>query len=186
MDTTPVKQWVLLVAGSKTWDDYCDQANICHAYQIVRRNKIPAEQIVVMMYDDIAHNDRNPTPGVLISSQSELNVYEGVQKDYTGEDVTPKNFLSVLTGNEAAVRGIGSGRVIKSKPQDNIFIYFSGHGSEGQLSFPDSNVSNNFETSHDISLRMVTCASGSEGYRLKPISGRDLPLQCSNGGSKVL
>lgn len=31
------------------------QANVCHAYQVVQRN-IPDEQIVVMMYDDLAHN----------------------------------------------------------------------------------------------------------------------------------
>lgn len=30
---------------------------MCHAYQIVHRNGIPDEQIVVMMYDDIADND---------------------------------------------------------------------------------------------------------------------------------
>lgn len=30
---------------------------MCHAYQIVHRNGIPDEQIVVMMYDDIADNE---------------------------------------------------------------------------------------------------------------------------------
>ena len=31
------------------------QADACHAYQIVHRNGVPDEQIIVMMYDDIAN-----------------------------------------------------------------------------------------------------------------------------------
>ena len=33
------------------------QADACHAYQIVHKNGIPDEQIVVMMYDDLAQNE---------------------------------------------------------------------------------------------------------------------------------
>lgn len=33
------------------------QADVCHAYQIVHKNGIPDEQIVVMMYDDLAQNE---------------------------------------------------------------------------------------------------------------------------------
>lgn len=32
------------------------QADVCHAYQVVHQNGVPDEQIVVMMYDDIANN----------------------------------------------------------------------------------------------------------------------------------
>lgn len=32
------------------------KADICHAYQIVHKNGIPDDNIVVMMYDDIANN----------------------------------------------------------------------------------------------------------------------------------
>jgi len=34
------------------------QADACHAYQIVHKNGIPEEQIVVMMYDDLANNEK--------------------------------------------------------------------------------------------------------------------------------
>lgn len=33
------------------------KADACHAYQIVHRNGIPDEQIVVMMFDDLAQNE---------------------------------------------------------------------------------------------------------------------------------
>ncbi|KAL1277368.1 hypothetical protein QQF64_024041 [Cirrhinus molitorella] len=98
------KQWVMLVAGSNTWDNYRHQANVCHAYQIVHQNGIPDDQIVVMMYDDIAYNKNNPYPGNIINKPNGPNVYPGVPKDYTGEDVTPENFLAALKGDRCAVK----------------------------------------------------------------------------------
>lgn len=80
------KHWVVIVAGSNGWYNYRHQvrtsvtntvlpacqnapltphfmafsafkADVCHAYQIVHKNGIPDEQIVVMMYDDLAENE---------------------------------------------------------------------------------------------------------------------------------
>ncbi|XP_028398657.1 legumain-like [Dendronephthya gigantea] len=130
------KTWGLLIAGSNTWDNYRHQADICHAYQILHRNQIPDENIVVMMYDDIAQNPANPTPGKIINKPNGPDVYHGVPKDYTGKDVTPKNFLSVLKGDKDAVQGIGSGKVIDSGPDDNVFVYFADHGAPGLVAFP--------------------------------------------------
>lgn len=48
--------YAVLVAGSSGYDNYRHQADVCHAYQILHKNGIPDENIVVMMYDDIAHN----------------------------------------------------------------------------------------------------------------------------------
>uniref|UniRef100_A0A672N719 Legumain n=1 Tax=Sinocyclocheilus grahami TaxID=75366 RepID=A0A672N719_SINGR len=84
------KQWVMLVAGSKTWKNYRHQADVCHGYQIVHQNGIPDEQIVVMMYDDIAYNKKNPYPGNIINKPNGPNVYPGVPKDYTGEVIKRK------------------------------------------------------------------------------------------------
>ncbi|NXA37103.1 LGMN protein, partial [Eudromia elegans] len=107
------KHWVVIVAGSNGWYNYRHQADVCHAYQIVHRNGIPDEQIIVMMYDDIADNDENPTKGIVINRPNGTDVYAGVPKDYTKEDVTPKNFLAVLRGDAEAMKGIGSGKVLK-------------------------------------------------------------------------
>ena len=32
------------------------QADLCHAYQILKKHGVPDDNIVVMMYDDIAHS----------------------------------------------------------------------------------------------------------------------------------
>uniref|UniRef100_A0AAY4DTK2 Legumain prodomain domain-containing protein n=1 Tax=Denticeps clupeoides TaxID=299321 RepID=A0AAY4DTK2_9TELE len=133
------KNWVLIVAGSNGWYNYRHQADACHAYQIVHSNGIPDEQIVVMMYDDLAQNEDNPTPGVIINRPNGTDVYHGVVKDYTGEDVTPENFLAVLKGDAASVKG-GTGKVLKSGPDDHVFVYFTDHGAPGILAFPNDDV----------------------------------------------
>lgn len=125
----------MLVAGSKTWENYRHQADVCHAYQIVHQNGIPDEQIVVMMYDDIANNDHNPTPGKIINSPNGPNVYRGVPKDYTGGDVTAENFLAALKGDP---KTNPQKKVLRSGRNDTIFIYLSDHGSSGLFGFPNS------------------------------------------------
>ncbi|XP_077124121.1 legumain [Ranitomeya variabilis] len=134
------KHWVVLVAGSNGWYNYRHQADLCHAYQIVKKNGIPDEQIVVMMYDDIADNEENPTKGIIINRPNGSDVYAGVLKDYTGEDVTPANFLAVLKGDSKAVKGKGSGKVIQSGPNDHVFVYFTDHGAPGLLAFPNDDL----------------------------------------------
>ncbi|CAH1402826.1 unnamed protein product [Nezara viridula] len=131
------KIWALLVAGSEGWDNYRHQADVCHAYQILHSNGIPDENIIVMMADDIAFYEDNPTPGVIINHPGGPNVYKGIPKDYTGKDVTVKNFLNILVGNKTAMKGIGSGKVIESGPDDLVFINFVDHGGDGVLYFPN-------------------------------------------------
>ncbi|XP_053701015.1 legumain [Synchiropus splendidus] len=135
LDRDQGKNWVVIVAGSNGWYNYRHQADACHAYQIVHKNGVPDEQIVVMMYDDLAQNEENPTPGVIINRPNGTDVYKGVPRDYTGEDVTPDNFLAVLKGDKSKVSG-GSGKVLQSGPDDHVFVYFTDHGAPGILAFP--------------------------------------------------
>ncbi|KAI2647799.1 Legumain [Labeo rohita] len=131
------KKWILLVAGSKGWENYQHQANVCCLYQIIKQHGIPDEQIVVMMYDDIANNKENPTNGSIISVLDDTNVHLGVPKDYTGEDVTRDNFLAALQGDDSTGR-----KVIKSGANDNIYIYMCGLGTVGTFQFPEQSLSN--------------------------------------------
>lgn len=90
--------WAVLVAGSNGYDNYRHQADVCHAYQVLRNNGVPENRIIVMMYDDIAHNTDNPFKGELINEPNGMNVYVGVPKDYTAADVNPEMFLRILQG----------------------------------------------------------------------------------------
>jgi len=129
-------KWALLVCGSRGYDNYRHQADIAHSYQLLIRNGLSRDKIVVMMYDDVAHNRRNPFPGELINVPNGENVYKGIQIDYRGKDVTAKNFLSVLKGDFKAMHGKGSGKVILSNSDDHVFVYYADHGNSGFIAFP--------------------------------------------------
>jgi legumain len=72
------RKWALLVAGSKGYHNYRHQANICHAYQILRRGGLEDENIIVFMYHDIANHLENPRPGIIINKPNGSDVYHGV------------------------------------------------------------------------------------------------------------
>ncbi|XP_060175104.1 vacuolar-processing enzyme-like [Lycium barbarum] len=128
-------KWAVLVAGSKDYYNYRHQANVCHAYQLLKKGGLKDENIIVFMYDDIAYHPENPRPGVIINSPHGHDVYEGVPKDYTGEDCNADNFYAVILGNKSALTG-GSGKVVNSGPNDYIFIYYTDHGSPGEIEMP--------------------------------------------------
>lgn len=92
------------------------------------------------MYDDIANNPENPFKGTIINKPDGPDVYKGTPKDYTKAEVKPQTFLNVLQGKSDAVKGMGSGKVIKSGPNDNVFVFFSDHGAPGIVAFPDGSV----------------------------------------------
>ncbi|XP_058206956.1 vacuolar-processing enzyme [Rhododendron vialii] len=129
-------RWAVLVAGSLGYGNYRHQADVCHAYQILKRGGLKDENIVVFMYDDIAKSELNPRQGILINHPQGQDVYAGVPKDYTGEHVTVENLYAVLLGDKKAVKG-GSGKVVDSKPNDRIFLYYSDHGGPGVLGMPN-------------------------------------------------
>ncbi|KAL8522174.1 hypothetical protein ACS0TY_012354 [Phlomoides rotata] len=128
-------RWAILFAGSSGYWNYRHQADICHAYQILKTGGLKDENIIVFMYDDIAYNVENPRPGVIINSPHGEDVYKGVPKDYVGHDATSHNLYAVLLGNKTALTG-GSGKVVNSGPNDHIFIFYSDHGGPGVIGTP--------------------------------------------------
>eukprot|EP00823_Brevimastigomonas_motovehiculus_P009135 TRINITY_DN8800_c0_g1_i1.p1 TRINITY_DN8800_c0_g1~~TRINITY_DN8800_c0_g1_i1.p1 ORF type:complete len:432 (-),score=87.33 TRINITY_DN8800_c0_g1_i1:230-1504(-) len=131
--------WAVLVAGSNGFWNYRHQADVCHSYQILHKNGIPDSNIIVMQYDDIASASQNPYKGQVFNKPTEAgvpgaDVYAGCPKDYTGSSVTAQNFLNVIQGIP-----VPGHKVIASGPEDNIFIYFSDHGSTGLIAFPVGN-----------------------------------------------
>lgn len=80
------------------------QADVCHAYHVVRRNGIPAKNVILMSYGDAAYSEENPFPGKLFNQPTQdgvagYDVNEGCVATYFGEDVTASNFLAVLKGD---------------------------------------------------------------------------------------
>uniref|UniRef100_A0A0N5A156 legumain n=1 Tax=Parastrongyloides trichosuri TaxID=131310 RepID=A0A0N5A156_PARTI len=129
---------VLLIAGSAGWENYRHQADIGHAYKVLIERNLPAENIVVFAYDDIANNQMNPFPGKIYNHPSlKEDVYAGLKIDYKGDDVNEKNFLCALSGDKECLKGVGTGRVVESCKDDDVFVYYADHGAYGLLGLPN-------------------------------------------------
>ena len=124
--------WAVLVAGSNTYGNYRHQADVAHAYQILKTNGIPAENIIYMAYDDVANNSRNPKPGQLFNRTDGPNVYDAAVVDYKSTNVTAEKFLAVLTGDTATA----GGRVLESNENSEVFVYYTDHGAPNLVAFP--------------------------------------------------
>jgi len=174
------EHWAVIVAGSNTYQNYRHQADACHAYQVAKGKGIAEDHIIMMAYDDIANNSRNPFPGQLFNKptaagEEGYDVYAGCNIDYKGADVTPANFQAVLTGT-------ASGKSLQSTSEDNVFIFFSDHGAPGLIAFPASagtlhkqELQTTLQTMSDnkmfnkLTFYLETCESGSM------FQGMDIP-----------
>ena len=76
--------WAVLVAGSDGYWNYRHQSDVCHAYQILKKNGVPEENIIVIAKDDIAFNTNNPIQGKIFNKPDGPNVYEGCVIEYSG------------------------------------------------------------------------------------------------------
>jgi len=173
------KDWAVIVAGSKSYGNYRHQSDACHAYHVCHDFGIPDERIIMMFYDDIAHDSHNPYPGKVFNKPTEQgtpgkDVYEGCKKDYTGSKVTPSNFVKVLTGDTSA-----PGPVLKSTSEDNVFINFVDHGGTGIIAFPSGSMSSSMLNGalktmhsknmyHKLVFYLEACESGSMFEGLLP------------------
>lgn len=124
------KDYFVIVRGSSGWQNYRHEADVYHLTSLLlgpeSPYQIPRDQVVVMTYNDIAYNSQNPRPGFIENRVNGTNVYlEGFVPDYSGDQVTPENFISVL-------------RNLKSTRHDNVWIYFTDHGGTNLIAFPNS------------------------------------------------
>merc|ERR1712198_337970 len=186
--------YALLVAGSRGYWNYRHQSDIAHAWQIVRRMGVPEENIVTMMYDDVADSNSNPVKGTLINRPGGQDVYQGVVKDYVKDDVTPDNFIKVLSGDAAGMKGIGSGKVIASGPDDHVFVNFADHGGVGLLAFPkdilhvaqfNKTIWKMYEDKkyHKMVMYIEACESGSMFSGTLPSDINVMALTAANGST---
>lgn len=123
------EKWALLVAGSSGWNYYRHQADILCIYQILRGCGYKDDHIVLISEDDIANNPENPTPGTVVVRLGGENLYQDVHIDYHPSDISPSDIKSILCGE----RSDRLPQVISADSDDNVFVYWSGHGSVGQL-----------------------------------------------------
>lgn len=123
--------WALLVATSTGWTNYRHQADVLAIYRQLKASGYPDDRIILIAEDDIAYNELNPDKGVIRVTPGGENMYGDVSVDYRLSDLTPDDFLSILGG----VASDRLPKVVESESGDNIFVFWSGHGVPGGMSW---------------------------------------------------
>ena len=129
------ENWAILACGSTGYINYRHQADVFHVYQTLLKRGFSKNHLILFVYDDIAYDKKNPFPGEVYNRPDGPNVYDGVTIDYSDYLVTPENYISVLKGDTQNGK---LKKVLNSTKEDNIFLYFSDHGINGAIVFPDN------------------------------------------------
>ena len=125
--------WTLLVASSKGWANYRHQADVLAIYQQLKQAGYTDDRIILIAEDDIADNVSNPNKGVVQVTIGGNNVYEQVEIDYRMSELQAKDILAILSGEKSERLPV----VIESTANDNVFVFWSGHGVSGALCWND-------------------------------------------------
>ncbi|PWA71482.1 peptidase C13 family protein [Artemisia annua] len=110
-------------------------SDVAQTFDLLKAGGLKEENIVSFLYNKVEHHKDNPFLGKLRPGGQAKNYYAGLRKDYTGDDVTSMNILSVLSRKRSEV---GYRKVISSNPRDMIFVVISAHGSAGIVINPNT------------------------------------------------
>ena len=130
------RKWALLVAGSSGWKNYRHQADVLEMYQILKKQGYDDDHIVLILEDDLAGNPANPNKGVVRVRPDGINVREGAVIDYKPSGLVPSDIKRILLGE----RSERLPQVIEADADDNVLLFWSGHGSPGQLEWMDRGI----------------------------------------------
>ena len=128
-------RWALLIAASKGWANYRFQSDVFAMYQILKQHGYQDDHIVLICADDVARHASNPHQGVLRISDTGANVYDAAAIDYRLGDLTPSDIGDILQGRASERLP----KVLSPDNDDNVFIFWSSHGSPGSMDFGHDN-----------------------------------------------
>lgn len=125
------ERWALLVAASKGWSNYRFQADVFAMYKQLKQFGYEDDHIVLIAEDDIATHAYNVFPNALYITNGGTNVYEQEAIDYRLSELQPTDIGDILQGRSSDRLPY----VLNSDANDNVLIFWSGHGSIGSVDF---------------------------------------------------
>ena len=158
--------WAVLVAGSRYWFNYRHIANVLSIYHSIKKLGIPDSQIILMLPDDMACNDRNVFKGQMIASHATtkydrhhsneltgniIEIYDSdIEVDYRGEECSVENVLRLLTNRHSIDTPLS--KRLNTNKDSNILFYITGHGGDEFLKFHDKEEIQSNDISDAISI----------------------------------
>lgn len=75
-DENAIFHSAIVIAGSDGYVNYRHQADMCHAFQLLKDNGMPEDSIITFIYDDIVNSRRNPRRGKIFNKPGEYQFFE--------------------------------------------------------------------------------------------------------------
>lgn len=156
---------VLIIAASSGWKNYRHQANAYAMYQLLKKNGVDDDDILLIAEDDIARNPQNPKPGFIQSSLGDENLYDDIKIDYRLSEVPFEKLTNLVTKHFSDP---------DPKSAHHLFVYWAGHGEPegpkwGDEIIPPSQIADFFKVLRKTRsyikafMAMETCYAGQVG-----------------------
>ncbi|KAL4470857.1 hypothetical protein ABPG72_016403 [Tetrahymena utriculariae] len=131
---------VIIMSTSKFWFNFRQATNTLLIYDILKKNGVRDEDIILMIPENSACNPRNNNPGVVchLEQESEPNLYRNSEIDYKLSDVNVHTLTNMLRGKYHRYTP-RSKRLVTNK-NTKILTYFTGHGGSGYIKMQDTDV----------------------------------------------
>ncbi|MDE6577974.1 MAG: ABC transporter substrate-binding protein [Muribaculaceae bacterium] len=123
--------WAVVIGASDTWANYRHQADAIAMYQILKSQGYPDDRIIMIMEDNIAFDSNNLYQGIIRVEPDGENIYRDVNVDYHLSDLTISDLNDILTGHSSERVPVA----LESCQNDNIVIFWCGHGNFGRLAW---------------------------------------------------
>lgn len=123
--------WAIVIGTSDTWANYRHQADAMAMYQILKRHGYDEDHIILIIADNLAYDPHNLYPGVVKVTPDGENLYTDLHVDYNVADINITDLKEILMGrpSDRLPQTLSSGK------NDNLFIFWCGHGSPNYLSW---------------------------------------------------
>ena len=133
------ERWAVVVSPSTTWNNYRHQADAFAIYQLLRHHGYDDDHIVLIVEDNLANDPQNPKPGEIYIDRSaqpnpddplmNTNIRKNAVVDYHFSDlISPDDLGDILLGRASDRLP----HVIRPTETDNVLLFWSGHGGEGE------------------------------------------------------
>lgn len=138
--------WAVIVAASDGWGNYRHQADALYMYQLLKKKGFKDDHIIMILADDIARNQRNyKKPNQVFARINGDNLYtDDMRFDYLLSELTVEDLSNIMKGNLPELNRTDSVWTehpnlertptrLETDNQDDIFWFWSGHGTSGQF-----------------------------------------------------
>lgn len=154
--------WAVVAALSAGWENYRHQADALRQYQILRKNGVPDDHIILILANDLAKSSKNPLPGQVRNELGGKNLLSNVEIDYD-LSISADQLAEIIQGKASAAIP----KVVQSTDSSNLYIYLAGHGGETGMTINAKTAADGFYGSDQAlftpkSLRDSLCVLRSE------------------------